>query len=70
MCRIQSSVPIRIAEKPAENIAGSNPLLQSYGTPTFKNNAKTRLQELKTNRVFTVRFLAVKGKSYTIIPVE
>ncbi|MEO8404182.1 MAG: glycoside hydrolase family 95 protein [Chitinophagaceae bacterium] len=71
ICRISSLQPVKVVETKSGTAKGvnSNPLNITYGKPPYQKNEKASLVELNVPVRYTIDFITVKGKTYTIVPL-
>jgi alpha-L-fucosidase 2 len=71
LCRISSLQPIKVIgaiSKPAAAI-NSNELNTVYGQPPYQKNQNASLPSLPVSKTYSIDFMTIKGKTYTIVPL-
>jgi alpha-L-fucosidase 2 len=70
-CRITALMPVKVVETKFTNAEGvnTNELNTVYGLPEYKKSDKASLPVLNIPKTYSIDFMTVKGKSYTIIPL-
>ena len=71
-CRLQTTIPVRVAEVPSKPSSGNNPnsLAIKHSAVQYKKNSNAKLPELNIGKGFIIDFMTEKGKTYTIIPLK
>jgi alpha-L-fucosidase 2 len=70
-CRVTTLMPVKVVETKFTNAkrVNTNELNTVYGLPEYKKNGKASLPALSIPKTYSIDFMTVKGKSYTIIPL-
>jgi alpha-L-fucosidase 2 len=70
-CRLHTFQKVKIVEVKSAIASGENPnpLNTQYGKPPYEKNAEAKLVELDTGKGYTIDFMTVKGKTYTVVPL-
>jgi alpha-L-fucosidase 2 len=70
-CRLHSLQPVKIVEVRAVTAFGenANPFYTVYGKPVFKKNPNAKLVDTAEAKGYTIDFMTVKGKKYTVLPM-
>ena len=67
-CIIHTKQPVKLVTEKTVSKA-VNHLLTAYGNTPFEKNNQKALQSVDTETGYTIRFKALKGKTYTLLPL-
>jgi alpha-L-fucosidase 2 len=68
LCRLRTSMPVRVVETASIKTNGINPLTTGYGPVKYEVAKGHSLNEIIDPQVNVIEFKTEKGKTYTIIP--
>jgi alpha-L-fucosidase 2 len=71
LLRLRTLTPVKVVEGKARPARGQNPngLTPEPVKPVYKNNSKTKLQQVNTTAGYVIDIDTHKGKTYTVVPM-
>jgi alpha-L-fucosidase 2 len=71
LLRLRTLTPVKVVEAQSRAARGSNPnpLTPAPEKPDYKNNSKTKLQQVNTTAGYVIDIDTQKGRTYTVMPI-